>query len=61
MSENTAQVLKWSSMQRRSDPHGDILIILFWEKVSDSKNYNYRKLSKYLHVGQISLALEMSI
>ena len=48
-------------MLMRSNLHGDISIIVFWGKVTDVKNFKYTYLLENLHVGRISLALEMSI
>ena len=48
-------------MQRRSDLCEDILIILFWGKVTDMNNFKYTYLLKYLHVGWISLVSEINI
>ena len=48
-------------MVMRSKLCGDILIILFWVKVTGIKNYKYTHLLKYLHVVQISLVSEINI
>ena len=45
----------------RSKLHGDILIFLFWVKVTGIKNYKYTYLLKYLHIVQISLVSEINI
>ena len=45
----------------RSQLRGDILIILFWGKVTGIKNYIYTYLLKYLHVVRISLVSEINI
>ena len=48
-------------IQRRSDLCGDILIILYWGKVTDMNNFKYTYLLKYLHIGWISLVSEINI
>ena len=45
----------------RSELGGDILIILFWGKVTGIKNYKYTYLLKYLHLVRISLVSEINI
>ena len=45
----------------RSELRGDILIILFWGKVTGIKKYKYTYLLKYLHVVRISLVSEINI
>ena len=42
-------------MAMRSELHGDILIIVFWGKVTDVKNFKYTYLLENLHVARISL------
>ena len=51
----------WFLIQRRSGLRGDILIILFWGKVTDMNKFKYTYLLKYLHVGQIFFVLEINI
>ena len=45
----------------RSELRRDILIILFWGKVTHIENYKYTYLLKYLHVVWISLVSEINI
>ena len=40
---------------------GDILIILFWGKVTGIKNYKFTYLLKYLYIVRISLVSEINI
>ena len=51
----------WFLIQRRSNLCGDILIILFWRKVTGMNNFKYTHLLKYLYVGQISFVSEINI
>ena len=44
----------------RSKQRGDILINLFWGKVTGIKTYEYTYLLKYLHVVRISLVSEIN-
>ena len=45
----------------RSELCEDMLIILFWGKVTGIKNYKYPYLLKYLHIVRISLVSEINI
>ena len=45
----------------RSELCGDILIILFWGKVTGIKTYKYTYLLKYFHVVQISWVSAINI